>query len=229
MTLGFWVMRERLARDAWARLEEPWRACLSLAWRAYGAGTIPVGAVLTDGSGAIVAEGRNRIYEREAPPRQLANSLLAHAEVNALVALDPERRYEDHVLYTALEPCLLCMGATVMATVGCVRYAGADPYGGGDGGLTGVNPHVERLPLQVEGPRADAFGVLGSALLPAFFLSRRADGHVVRAYEERMPAMLGVARALLETGVAEMAREELTLEAALPALWPALTATQQPR
>jgi hypothetical protein len=51
-----------------------------------------------------VAEGRNRIYEREAPPGQLANSLLAHAEVDTLVSLDPERRYEDHVLYTALEP-----------------------------------------------------------------------------------------------------------------------------
>src|SRR6201999_3192788 len=85
------------AIDAWHALDEPWRACLSLAWEAYGGGTIPVGAVLGDGSGESVAEGRNRVYERTGPPGQLANSLLAHAEVNALVALDPERRYEDHV------------------------------------------------------------------------------------------------------------------------------------
>jgi hypothetical protein len=32
--------------------------CLSLAWAAYGAGTIPVGAALVDGSGVVVAEGR---------------------------------------------------------------------------------------------------------------------------------------------------------------------------
>jgi tRNA(Arg) A34 adenosine deaminase TadA len=107
--------------SAWEGLEEPWRVCLSRAWEAYGAGTIPVGAALVDGDGAVVAEGRNRVYERVAPPGQLANSLLAHAEVNALVALDPERRDEDHVLYTALEPCLLCVGATVMATVGRIR------------------------------------------------------------------------------------------------------------
>ena len=69
------------AASAWDALEEPWRLCLSLAWEAYGAGTIPVGAVLVDGSGAVVAEGRNRIYEPLAPPR--------HAEVNALVALTP--------------------------------------------------------------------------------------------------------------------------------------------
>jgi hypothetical protein len=109
---------------AWNALEEPWRVCLSLAWEAYGAGTIPVGA--------------------------------------------------------ALEPCLLCVGATVMATVGRIRYAGADPYGGGDGALTGSNAHTERVPLQLEGPREDAFGVLASALLPAFFLRRDPDGHVVR-------------------------------------------------
>jgi tRNA(adenine34) deaminase len=204
---------------AWERLEEPWRVCLSLAWEAYGAGTIPVGAALVDGDGAIVAKGRNRVYEPVAPPGQLANSLLAHAEVNALVALDPERRYEDHVLYTALEPCPLCVGAAVMATVGRVRYAGADPYGGGDGGLVGVNPHVERLPLQLEGPRDDAFGGLASALLPAFFLVRDPSGHVVRAYRERMPAMLAVAERLLEAGAPAMAAAGVALPDALACFW----------
>ena len=138
---------------AWNGLEEPWRVCLSLAWEAYGAGTIPVGAALVDSEGAVVAQGRNRVYEHAAPPRQLANSLLAHAEVNALLALDPERRYEDHVLYTALEPCLLCVGATVMTTVGRIRYAGADPYGGADGALTGGNVHTELPPPQPRRPR----------------------------------------------------------------------------
>jgi hypothetical protein len=38
--------------SAWAALEEPWRVCLSLAWEAYGAGTIPVGAALVDGAGS---------------------------------------------------------------------------------------------------------------------------------------------------------------------------------
>jgi len=196
--------------------------CLSLAWAAYGAGTIPVGAALVDGSGVVVAEGRNRVYERVAPPGQLANSLLAHAEVNALVALDPEQRYEDHVLYTALEPCLLCVGATVMATVGRIRYAGADPYGGGDGGLVGVNPHVERVPLQFEGPRRDAFGVLASALLPAFYLRRKPTGHVVRAFERQAPDLLAVAESMLDAGAQEMAAAGVALPAALPSLWRSL-------
>jgi tRNA(adenine34) deaminase len=213
---------ETASSDAWAALEPPWRVCLSLAWEAYGAGTIPVGAALVDGGGDVVAEGRNRVYEREAPPGQVANSLLAHAEVNALVALDPERRYEDHVLYTALEPCLLCVGAAVMATVGRIRYAGADPYGGGDGGLVGVNPHVERVPLELDGPREDAFGVLASALLPAFYLRRKPTGHVVRAFARRAPALLAAAESMLAAGAAELAAAGVPLPEALPSLWPSL-------
>jgi tRNA(Arg) A34 adenosine deaminase TadA/phage tail protein X len=204
---------------AWNALEEPWRVCLSLAWEAYGAGTIPVGAALVDADGAVVAEGRNRVYEPSAPHGQLANSLLAHAEVNALLALDPEQRYEDHVLYTALEPCLLCVGATVMATVGRLRYAGADPYGGADGALTASNAHTERLPLRVEGPREDAFGVLGSALLPAFFLRRNPDGDVVRAFAQRAPATHAVAEGLLEAGAPELAARGVALPEALEVFW----------
>jgi tRNA(Arg) A34 adenosine deaminase TadA len=204
---------------AWNALEDPWRVCLSLAWEAYGAGTIPVGAALVDGEGAVVAEGRNRVYEPIAPHGQLANSLLAHAELNALVALDPEQRYEDHVLYTALEPCLLCVGATVMATVGRVRYAGADPYGGAGSGLIGDDPHVQRVPLQLEGPREDAFGVLASALLPAFILRRNLDGDVVRAFAERAPATHAVAQRLLNARASELAAHGVALPDALEAIW----------
>jgi tRNA(Arg) A34 adenosine deaminase TadA len=205
--------------QAWVELDAPWQRALSLAWEAYGKGTIPVGAALADGTGEIVAEGRNRIYEENAPPRQVAGSLLAHAEVNALVGLDPRRRYEDHVLTTSLEPCLLCIGAAVMATVGRVRYAGADPYGGGDGGLLGTNPHVERLPLAFEGPRADPFGRLASALLVAFFLDRSPQGHVIRAFQGRAPEVLGVARALLDAGARHSAAAGTPLPEALPSLW----------
>jgi hypothetical protein len=47
------------AAAAWDALEEPWRACLVLAWSAYGAGTLPGGAALVDEAGTLVAEGRN--------------------------------------------------------------------------------------------------------------------------------------------------------------------------
>jgi tRNA(Arg) A34 adenosine deaminase TadA len=201
----------------WSALDEPWRVCFELAWEAYGAGTIPVGAALVDGAGAVVATGRNRVYEPAAPAPQIAHSLLAHAEVNALVGLDPERRYEDHTLYTSLEPCVLCVGATVMATVGRIRYAGADPYGGGQ---VGSNPHVERVPLRLDGPLDDGFGTLGSALLPAFYLRRNPGGAVVAAYARQRPELLAVARALIDAGAPELAARGAPLAEVLPRLWP---------
>ncbi|HZA39497.1 MAG TPA: hypothetical protein VFA00_02625 [Actinomycetota bacterium] len=45
------------AYTAWTRLHAPWKRCLELAWAAYGAARIPVGAVVTDLTNRIVAEG----------------------------------------------------------------------------------------------------------------------------------------------------------------------------
>ena len=76
----------------WGRVEAPWRASFHLAWEAFAAGTIPVGAVVVDEAGRIVAEGRNRIFNDAAPARQLAATRLAHAELNALAQLSNARR-----------------------------------------------------------------------------------------------------------------------------------------
>ena len=46
----------------WQSLSQPWRACLEEAWTAYRAGSVPIGAAITDGAGRVVARGRNRIY-----------------------------------------------------------------------------------------------------------------------------------------------------------------------
>ena len=78
---------------------------------------------------------------------------------------------------------------------------------------------MQRVPLQLEGPRADAFGMLASALLPAFFLRRDPDGHVVRAFAERAPATLAVAGRLLEAGAADLAARGVALPDALEAIW----------
>src|SRR2546421_9973445 len=98
-------------------------------WEAYTAGTIPVGAVVADEAGAIVARGRTRIFD-ESGARGLGRSRLAHAEINALTELDSGRTSTGYTLYTALEPCHLCLSAAIAVRVGRVRYAAADPYGG---------------------------------------------------------------------------------------------------
>jgi tRNA(Arg) A34 adenosine deaminase TadA len=182
-------------------LEGPWRECFELAWEAFRAGTIPVGAVVVDEAGVVVARGRNRIFEDAAPPRQLAGSWLAHAELNALAELpalrtgDGRSAYEGHALYTTLEPCALCMGAALMMMVGEVRFSSADHYGGGRE-LRLENAHTARLPLVLTGPLDGLLGDLGELLHLAHFVWRRPDGFVLATYREREPELVELAERL---------------------------------
>jgi len=66
--------------DAWEGLRAPWRRSFALAWQAQVAGSVPIGAVIFDGAGNEVAAGRNRVFESEVQPGQLAGMNIAHAE-----------------------------------------------------------------------------------------------------------------------------------------------------
>jgi tRNA(Arg) A34 adenosine deaminase TadA len=162
--------------DVWHELDEPWRAALGLAWEAYLAGTIPVGSVVTDADGRIVARGRNRIFE--APGHGVSGSRLAHAEVEALSQLPTTEHYGDHVIYSALEPCLLCTAATLLSTVGRIEYAAIDPFGGACNGAIDT-AHWRRSAPEIGPPLGGWAGQLSAALQSAFWLAhldeRRAD------------------------------------------------------
>src|SRR5919201_6817188 len=116
--------------DAWSELEPAWRPAFELAWQAFCAGTIPVGAVVTDADGALLARGRNRMFETSGPEGEIFGSRVAHAEINALVQLGTERRYFECTLWTTLEPCAQCIGAAWLSTIGRVAFAASDVYAG---------------------------------------------------------------------------------------------------
>jgi tRNA(adenine34) deaminase len=120
-------------------LEKPWRVALSLAWEACVEGSVPVGAVLCDGSGEIVPLG------------QVAGSAIAHAEINTVATL-PYGFYPDHVLYTTVEPCLLCTAALRLTHIGTVIFAFEDPRWSGVDRLHEVIPHSARYAARRVGP-----------------------------------------------------------------------------
>jgi tRNA(adenine34) deaminase len=197
-----------------------WERALELAWESFCGGTTPVGAVVTDAAGAIVAEGRGRRFESAAPPRQLAWTSVAHAELNALAQLAPDRHYTDHALLTSLEPCAMCHGAAIQASVGALAYAGADPYGG-TGAVAFATPQVRHRPLPVTGPLADERGRLAE-LLHITWIMRAAGPHVLAAQRDGLPAQTALA--------ARPATQRLLTEAAaartpLPTLRTALSGT----
>jgi tRNA(Arg) A34 adenosine deaminase TadA len=198
--------------SAWESLGPIWREVFRLGWEALGHGTVPVGAILADDSGAIVARGRNRIYDDQPSGGRLARTRLAHAEVDALIDLDPKGWYSGYTLYSMLEPCLLCIGATVMSTVGTLTYAGRDPYGGADGAVTGVNAHVERVPVRLVGPIEGPFGEIATLLHVAYYLDRKPEGYVVAAHERVVPSLMPAARLMLNEGLLAAARADEPIE-----------------
>ncbi len=98
---------------------------LKLATIAGQAGDIPVGAVIVDSKGLIIAESNNR-KERDHDPT-------AHAEVLAIRAASQQLKtwhLENLTLYVTLEPCPMCTGAIIQARLGLLVYGVDDPKSG---------------------------------------------------------------------------------------------------
>ncbi|MEO1209386.1 MAG: tRNA adenosine(34) deaminase TadA [Cyanobacteria bacterium J06638_20] len=98
---------------------------IALAHQAGEAGDVPVGAVIVDNTGALIATGENR-RERDHDPT-------AHAEVLALRSAGRSRQswhLEDCTLYVTLEPCPMCTGAILLARLGLLVYGADDPKAG---------------------------------------------------------------------------------------------------
>lgn len=195
---------------AWEELEPPWREAFALAWEAYGAGTIPVGAVVTRDA-EIIARGRNRLFEHVAPRGEVAGSRIAHAEMNAIAHLPIEELYHDCVLWSTLEPCPMCIGAAWLGTIGTVRYAGDDVYGGA---ARLIEAQIERADrarndhMEVEGPLEGPFGVLAELLHVEWFLTTRPEHRVTQAFREHRPELVALAERVRLHKHAEASFEE---------------------
>ena len=92
----------------WNALSAPWQVCLEEAWAAYSANSVPIGAVVVDGTGIVQARGRNQIVATGNGEGLVHNHELAHAELNALLSYDSAQVDSSTALFTLLEPCPLC-------------------------------------------------------------------------------------------------------------------------
>jgi tRNA(adenine34) deaminase len=144
---------------AMERALEQARACLAT-------GDVPVGAVVLDEHGVVVATGRN---EREA-----TQDPTAHAEVLALraaAAATGDWHLDRLTLVVTLEPCPMCAGAVLAARVPRVVFGAWDPKAGASGSVYDI-ARDRRLPHRTE----VVAGVLEeqcAALLDDFFREKR--------------------------------------------------------
>ena len=140
----------------------PMEIALEEARAAAARGEVPVGAVVCDASGAVLARAGNRVEEERDPS--------AHAEMLALREA-ARRRGAKHlagcVLHVTLEPCAMCAGAASLFRVARVAFGAYDPKSGGveHGARVFAHPQCHHAPEIIGGVReAEA-----SALLRSFF------------------------------------------------------------
>ena len=146
----------RAEDDRWMGL------ALEQARLAMDEGEVPVGAVLVDKDGHMVAADHNR--------REQLSDPTAHAEILAMstaARLAGDWRLLGHTLFVTLEPCPMCAGAAVAARLGGLVYGAADLRAGAAWSLYNI-PQDVRLNHRTE-MRQGVRAVEAAALLSGFF------------------------------------------------------------
>jgi tRNA(adenine34) deaminase len=152
-----------------ASFEPAMRAALAEAAAAAARADVPVGAVVLDESGGIIARAHNR-READADPT-------AHAEIVAIrsaAASLGSWRLTGCTLVVTLEPCTMCAGAVTAARLGRLVFGADDPRAGAVGSLWDVvrDRRLSHRPEVLRGILAADCG----ALLRDFFGERREPG-----------------------------------------------------
>src|SRR5438270_237896 len=135
--------------------EELMRLALEQAAAAIPAGDVPVGAVVVDAAGVVLAAAHNR--------READQDPSAHAELLALRAAAQavgRWRLDGCTLVVTLEPCTMCAGAAVLSRLDRIVYGAADPKAGAVGSLWDVvrDRRLNHRPEVVAGVLADECG-----------------------------------------------------------------------
>lgn len=140
----------------WEQLAKPWQACFELGWTSFKKGSFPIGAVIVDETGKIIAAGRSMIYETQGAAGEIVRHKLAHAELNALLKVSefdyPEIR--KFTLYSTTEPCPLCFGAIVLANIRDLKFAARDRFACG-AELNKKSKYIASKKINITGPFKD--------------------------------------------------------------------------
>ncbi|MHA7872466.1 MAG: nucleoside deaminase [Hyphococcus sp.] len=142
------------------------RRALDEARAAADAGEAPIGAVLVDAEGEVIASAGNAPISTNDPT--------GHAEIRVLRAAAAKLgnyRLPETTLYVTLEPCAMCAGAISHARIRRLVIAAPDPKGGAvwHGAKFFQQQTCHWRPGVIEGP----FAAESGQLLKDFFRARR--------------------------------------------------------
>ena len=131
---------------------EKWmKIALEEANSAFSVGEIPVGAVVVDEEGNLLACAHNLCEANQLPTH--------HAEILAIEAACRKKgtwRLSDCTVYVNLEPCPMCMGAMIHSRVKRVVFGAPDPRAGAAGSLIDFSEYpMESSPEVIGGVLAE--------------------------------------------------------------------------
>jgi len=134
-----------------SRSHEYWmRRAIREANKAQGKDEVPIGCVIVR-DGTVIARGHNL--------RETSQDPAGHAELIAIRKAARKLgswRLLETTLYVTLEPCIMCMGAIILARIPTVVFGCYDPKGGAAGSLFDLsndprlNHRVDLIPQILE-------------------------------------------------------------------------------
>jgi tRNA(adenine34) deaminase len=125
---------------------------------------VPVGAVVIDETGQVIAEGHNT--------REAEHDPSGHAEIVALRQAGHtvgSARLDGFTIVVTLEPCVMCAGAITQAGIHRVIYGAADPKAGAAGGGPHDLVRDRALPHRVDEVIGGVLADEAATLLVDFF------------------------------------------------------------
>lgn len=149
------------------KIEDAMRVALERArFGAVASGDVPVGAVMLDKTGTIIAIGNNQ--------RELLRDPLGHAELVTIKSAARSLgrwRLDDCTLVVTLEPCAMCAGAIVQSRIPKVVFGAWDEKAGAGGSVWDLmrDPRALSKVEVISGVLQDEC----SALLTEFFSAQR--------------------------------------------------------
>ncbi|MEO0475136.1 MAG: nucleoside deaminase [Planctomycetota bacterium] len=84
-------------------------AALAQAQKSYDEGGLPIGAVLVDAEGNIIATGHNKRVQNNDPT--------SHGETDCIRNAGRRRDWNELTLYTTLSPCVMCSGTALLLRI----------------------------------------------------------------------------------------------------------------
>lgn len=142
------------------------KLALEEAQKAFDLGEVPIGAILVNEQGKVIASGHNL--------RERCNDATAHAEMVVIRAACKQLgqwRLRGLTLYVTIEPCPMCAGALVMSRVDRVVYGSMDAKAGAAESIFNIvnNPALNHQLEVTAGVLADTC----ADIMKRFFTERR--------------------------------------------------------